>query len=151
MAQLLTVREVAAQLAVSRSSVYKMLEGGVFPQAPVRLPNGSPRWPQEVVDDWVEAHNATATAADTVVSWGRERPGGGAAPDRPGGSDPMAGFPANRPEDVDRGVFPRLPETGSVNHLPARRDCSATATRSPVLQARRGADALRGRSPIAKE
>ena len=72
MAQLLTVREVAAQLAVSRSSVYKMLEGG---------------------------------------------------------------------------VFPRLPETGSVNHLPARRDCSATATRSRVLQARRGADALRGRSP----
>ena len=56
MAQLLTVRAVAAQLAVSRSSVYKMLEGGVFPQAPVRLPNGSPRWPQEVVDDWVEAH-----------------------------------------------------------------------------------------------
>ena len=56
MAQLLTVRAVAAQLAVSRSSVYKMLEGGVFPQAPIRLPNGSPRWPQEVVDDWVEAH-----------------------------------------------------------------------------------------------
>ena len=56
MAQLLTVRAVAAQLAVSRSSVYKMLEGGVFPQAPVRLPNGSPRWTQEVVDEWVEAH-----------------------------------------------------------------------------------------------
>ena len=88
MAQLLTVRAEAAQLAVSRSSVYKLLEGGVFPQAPVRLPNGSPRWPQEVVDDWVKAHR-----------------------------------------------------------LPARRDCSATATRSRVLQARRGADALRGRSP----
>ncbi|MCY4599348.1 MAG: AlpA family phage regulatory protein [Acidobacteria bacterium] len=56
MAQLLTVRAVAAQLAVSRSSVYKMLEGGVFPQAPIRLPNGSPRWPQVVVDEWVEAH-----------------------------------------------------------------------------------------------
>lgn len=56
MAQLLTVRGVAAQLAVSRSSVYKMLDGGVFPQAPVRLPNNSPRWPQEVVDEWVEAH-----------------------------------------------------------------------------------------------
>ena len=56
MAQLLTVRGVAAQLAISRSSVYKMLDGGVFPQAPVRLPNGSPRWPQDVVDEWVEAH-----------------------------------------------------------------------------------------------
>ena len=56
MAQLLTVRVVAAQLAVSRSSIYKMLKGGVFPQAPIRLPNGSPRGPQEVVDDWVDAH-----------------------------------------------------------------------------------------------
>ena len=56
MAQLLTVRAVAAQLAVSRSSVYKMLERGVFPEAPIRLPNGSPRWPQEVVDEWVEVH-----------------------------------------------------------------------------------------------
>ncbi len=56
MAQLLTVRSVATQLGVSRSSVYKMLDRGVFPQAPVRLPNGSPRWPQDVVDEWVEAH-----------------------------------------------------------------------------------------------
>ncbi|MCY4029105.1 MAG: AlpA family phage regulatory protein, partial [Acidobacteria bacterium] len=44
------------QRGVSRSAVYKMLDGGVFPQAPVRLPNGSPRWTQEVVDQWVEAH-----------------------------------------------------------------------------------------------
>ena len=56
MAQLLTVRAVAAQLAVSRSSVYRMLDGGVFPQAPIRLLNGSPRWPQEVVDQWIEAN-----------------------------------------------------------------------------------------------
>lgn len=63
MTQLLTVRAVAAQLAVSRSSVYKMLDGGVFPPAPVRLPNGSPRWPQEVVDDWVEAHRCDGEPA----------------------------------------------------------------------------------------
>ena len=76
MAQLLTVREVAAQLAVSRSSVYKMLEGG---------------------------------------------------------------------------VFPRLPETGSVNHLPAKRDCSATATRSPVLQPGAAPALFAGGPPVAKE
>ncbi len=58
MTQLLTVRAVAAQLGVSRSSVYRMLDGGVFPQAPIRLLNGSPRWPQEVVDQWVEAHRS---------------------------------------------------------------------------------------------
>ena len=58
MAQRLTVRAVAAQLGISRSSVYRMLDGGVFPEAPIRLLNGSPRWPQEVVDQWVEAHRS---------------------------------------------------------------------------------------------
>ena len=84
MAQLLTVRAVAAQLAVSRSSVYKMLEGGVFPEAPVRLPNGSPRWPQEVVDDWVEAHrcdgerrgHCSVLAAEETGRWRSSRPSG---------------------------------------------------------------------------
>ena len=41
----------------------------------------------------------------------------------------------------------RLPETGSVNHMLAKRECSASAARSPVLQAGRGGAALRGRSP----
>ena len=63
----------------------------------------------------------------------------------------MAGLPANRREDVDRGVFPRLPETGSVNHLPARRDCSATATRSPVLQPCAAPALFAGGPPVAKE
>ena len=84
MAQLLTVRAVAAQLAVSRSSVYKMLDGGVFPQAPIRLPNGSPRWPQEVVDEWVEAHrcdgghpgHCRVLAAGETGRWGSSRPAG---------------------------------------------------------------------------
>lgn len=82
MAQLLTVRAVAAQLAVSRSSVYKMLEGGVFPAAPIRLPNGSPRWPQEVVDDWVQAHrcdgdrpgHCRVVAAGETERWRASRP-----------------------------------------------------------------------------
>ena len=84
MAQLLTVRAVAAQLAVSRSSVYKMLEGGLFPPAPVRLPNGSPRWPQELVDDWVEAHrcdgegsgHCRVLGAGETERWQGSRPSG---------------------------------------------------------------------------
>ena len=55
MAMLLTVKQVAAQLRVSRSTLYKMLEDRVFPAAPIRLPNGDPRWPQEVVDAWVDS------------------------------------------------------------------------------------------------
>ena len=54
MARLLTVKQVAAQLGVSRSTVYKMLDDRVFPAAPIRLPYGGPRWPQEVVDAWVD-------------------------------------------------------------------------------------------------
>ena len=85
MAQLLTVRAVAAQLAVSRSSVYKMLERGVFPQAPIRLPNGSPRWTQEVVDEWVEVHrcysersgHSSALPAGETGRWRSSRPSAG--------------------------------------------------------------------------
>ena len=54
MAQLLTVKQVAGQLGVSRSTLYKMLEDRVFPAAPIRLPSGNPRWQQEVVDEWVD-------------------------------------------------------------------------------------------------
>ena len=54
MVQLLTVKQVAGQLGVSRSTVYKMLDDGVFPAAPIRFPRGDPHWPQEVVDEWVD-------------------------------------------------------------------------------------------------
>ena len=55
MARLLTVRQVAGQPGGSRSTVYKMLEDRVFPAAPIRLSGGDPRWPQEVVDEWVDS------------------------------------------------------------------------------------------------
>ena len=55
-AQLLTVKRVAGELGVSRSTVYKMLGDRVFPTAPIRLPGRDPRWSQEVVDEWVDTH-----------------------------------------------------------------------------------------------
>ncbi len=84
MVRFFTVRAVAAQFAVSRSSVYKMLKGGVFPRAPIQLPNGSPRWSQDVVDDWVEAHRfdgeplglCRAAVAGETERWRRSRPSG---------------------------------------------------------------------------
>ena len=51
MAQLLTVKQVAGQLGVSRSTVYKMLEDRAFPAAPIRIPSDDPRWSHEVVDE----------------------------------------------------------------------------------------------------
>ena len=54
MAQLLTVKQVAGQLGVSRSTPYKMLDDRVFPAAQIPLPSGDPRWPQEVIDEWVD-------------------------------------------------------------------------------------------------
>lgn len=75
MAKLLTVKDVAGQLAVSRSTVYKMLDGGVFPPAPIRLPNGSPRWPQEAVDEWVEVHRCDRRDEEPSPASGQRRRG----------------------------------------------------------------------------
>ncbi len=85
MAQLLTVRAVAAQLAVSRSSVYKMLQRGVFRKRRFDCPNGSPRWPQQVVDEWVEAHRCDSersgqcrvVGAGETGRWRNSRPSAG--------------------------------------------------------------------------
>ncbi len=54
MAQLLTVKQVAGQLGVARSTVYKILDDRVFPAAPIPVPGGDPRWPQEVIDERVD-------------------------------------------------------------------------------------------------
>lgn len=54
--KLLGARAVAARLAVSKSKLYNMLAKRQFPQAPIRLPGGSPRWPEELVDAWIERH-----------------------------------------------------------------------------------------------
>lgn len=54
--KLLGARAVAARLGVSKSKLYHMLAQRQFPQAPIRLPGGSPRWPEELVDKWIEQH-----------------------------------------------------------------------------------------------
>lgn len=54
--RLLGPRAVAAKLGVSKSKFYDMLKRKQFPQAPIRLPGGSPRWPERMVDEWVERH-----------------------------------------------------------------------------------------------
>ena len=56
MAKHLTVAAVEGHLAVGRTSVYKMLAGGVFAETPSRLLNDNPRWLQLMADEWVEAH-----------------------------------------------------------------------------------------------
>ena len=59
---LLTARAVATRLNVSKSKFYDMLRKGQFPPAPIRLPGGSPRWPVELVDAWIERHRVAAGA-----------------------------------------------------------------------------------------
>lgn len=54
---LLTVSEVARRLGVSRSTFYVMLQSGEFPQAPYRV-RGRPRWPESLVDRWIEGQRA---------------------------------------------------------------------------------------------
>ncbi|MCY4122260.1 MAG: helix-turn-helix domain-containing protein [Acidobacteria bacterium] len=55
--KLLTVREVALRLNISRSTFYKMLQAGEFPPAPYRV-RGRPRWPESLVDSWIEGQRA---------------------------------------------------------------------------------------------
>lgn len=55
--KLLTVREVALRLNISRSTLYKMLNAGEFPPAPYRV-RGRPRWPESLVDAWIEGQRA---------------------------------------------------------------------------------------------
>ena len=55
--KLLTVTDIVLLLRISRSTFYKMLANGDFPPASVRLPNGRPRWFQEVVDNWLDGRS----------------------------------------------------------------------------------------------
>ena len=72
-ARLLTVKQVAGQvrLGVSRSTVYKMLQDRVFPAAPIRLPGGDPRWPQEFVDEWADTRRCRRGDSGTGGCGGR--------------------------------------------------------------------------------
>ena len=54
--RLLRARAVAERLSVSKSKFYDMLKRQQFPAAPIRLPGGSPRWPEKMVDAWIERH-----------------------------------------------------------------------------------------------
>ena len=54
--RLLGARAVAERLSISKSKLYDMLKRQQFPAAPIRLPGGSPRWPEKMVDAWIERH-----------------------------------------------------------------------------------------------
>ena len=133
MAQLLTVRAVAAQLAVSRSSVYKMLQRGVFRKRRFDCPTAALAGRSRSSTNGSKRTDATASALDSVVSSGRKRPGDGAILDRPRGNDPK------------RAVLSPLV------HRPAREAwLPATGTwpsRAPVRRSRRSSRQV----PIAKE
>ena len=53
MLNLLDIKQVIYKLHVSRSTFHEMRKAGQFPP-PVRLPNGSPRWREDVVDAWID-------------------------------------------------------------------------------------------------
>ena len=137
MAQLLTVRAVAAQFAVSRSSVYKMLEGGVFPSAPFDCPTAVAAGRRTSSTTGSKRTGSTASPPVAAVPWRLDGRNDGDGLDRPGGSDEQASWPPVH-KLLNRGVFHKR------RFDCAKRGCIATATRSPVLQVRRGADARRG-------
>lgn len=52
--RLLTRREVQRRLSLPRSSLYELISRGEFPR-PKRIGRRAVRWPEDEVDQWVEA------------------------------------------------------------------------------------------------
>lgn len=54
--QLLSVRDVASRLAVSRSSIYRLLKESDFPK-PLRIGEGRTAWREDEIVAWIEARS----------------------------------------------------------------------------------------------
>ena len=56
--ELLRMADVCRALALSRSTIYKLLSEGAFPK-PVRLGSRAVRWPRAAIEIWYQARNST--------------------------------------------------------------------------------------------
>ena len=123
---------VAGQ-GVSRLTLYKMLDDRAFPAAPIRLPNGDPRWPQEVIDEWVDSrrcngdrsHRRGDSGSADAVGWLVTLPG-------PPDPDVAAARPA-------AAVSAPPPHPARTRPVAGRRRASraATSRRPPSMRSRR--------------
>ena len=62
MAELLTIKETAARLAVCRTTVYRLLRDPDFPR-PFALTDDVRRWDAAEIDAWVESRRERAVRA----------------------------------------------------------------------------------------
>jgi prophage regulatory protein len=76
---LLRLKDVSAMLGVSRSTVYKRMRDGSFPQ-PVVLGPRAVRWRSEVVDAWRDRLQERSDSSASELPRGRGRPRYGAQP-----------------------------------------------------------------------
>ena len=51
MTEFLTIQEVQARIKLGRTTIFKMLKKGTFPQ-PVRINCRVSRWPADVIESW---------------------------------------------------------------------------------------------------
>ena len=65
--RLLTRREVEARAGLSRSSLYRLMRQGMFPE-PIRVGVRAVRWPSSEIDAWLASRPRA-----TGESLGRER------------------------------------------------------------------------------
>ena len=56
LAQLVTVLEVLNSTKIHRSTLWRMVQDGRFPP-PIRLSERCIRWPENQVNDWIDARN----------------------------------------------------------------------------------------------
>ena len=65
---MLTRREVEARCGIARTTIYRLMRSGLFPE-PVRVGVRGVRWPQREIEDWLAARpRATGDGIDRGAS-----------------------------------------------------------------------------------
>ena len=65
--RLLTRKEITREVGISRSTIYRLLRNGSFPQ-PIRIGERGIRWPESQVQAWIAERKAAIQPRDEFAS-----------------------------------------------------------------------------------
>ena len=67
---MLTRREVEARCGIARTTIYRLMRSGLFPE-PLRVGVRGVRWPQQEIEDWLAARPRATGDVSHQASAGR--------------------------------------------------------------------------------